>query len=603
MKKNKNRKASKKRETESTRKKIPRRKYIAIIAGILVCLGIGLGVLFFIQSSTAKSIDLIYEDGNPISAEKIILDGKDLGSVSTGRITIEGLNPGEHQITIVIDGLEYSKSFTYAGESISITISRPVKTNVVVWSKLGRTLSDIKVYSDGELKCATDQDGTCSFMEKTGSHTFRLQGDGLFHQEIKEVTQTATSFTFNVERKFQIQVKANDESTGNPIKDVEISLDGVVKGKASNGELTIRGAGEGSHVIRAEYKDISETLNIEVIKDNQVFEVLLEIPKAIEVKIVDELTNNPVKDGEIRLDGAYKGKTSASGTLEIKDVKEGTHTIDIEYKQISTNEAIDVTSDQRSFTVRIKAPRSVTLKLKDSETGKPIVGYSVLLKNSEIYRSIDDTDDYGRVEIKDVLPGNYKLEVVNAPRDIHARSDPSKLITIGRGSSIDAEVDMPNPKFEGTINCEQKGCIFCDKYGVCDVKLTNVESSNENTIRSEHTLVFLFVFVEEEKGSGDYELKTVGKHILDFGSLSPGESKTKTSENLNEFAWNKEEIVVAVIVEGWTYTPENQKNVGEVKVPTSQLEKLTERVISYCKQNPQVCADVARKIIAGVMVS
>lgn len=480
-------------------------KIYGLILGIIAILGV-VGILSIAEHPVLGSdLTLSYEDGSPISAEKVILDGKELGSAPKGKISIEGIDSGEHQVIIIINGAKYSETFSYTGETISLSLKKPVKVNVVVWSKTGKTLSNIKVYSDGELKGTTNQDGTCSFMERPDTHTFRLQGEGLFYEEIKKVSQDSNSFTFKVEREFSIKIK-----------------------------------------------------------------------------VKDELTGDTIENAKIKLDGLYKGETSSNGILELKDVGEGSHNLEIEYNGVSKDKTVEVTLTKRSFEIEIKAPRTVILEVKDEETGKLVNNVRVSLDGIEKGYTTQD----GTLKIENILPGSYRTSIaIPGYGTIDAG-----YIDVNIQPRVKVMIDMPNPVFSvGATIKEELQLPSFDEKGIATVELYN-----GGDVSSEDTLAIVSVYTIE-----DGKISLLDQCLIRFGGISKGEMKSKESRELDTSYWKDDDITV-VVFDRNKYIPEQDFAV-KLNLPGSTVDNLIEDAASYCSQSKEECAKVAGVFVGNVI--
>lgn len=496
-------------------------KYLLIGLAILaISLTVGLALLNLgitgrvtqILSKQPELIVLSAETGSPLPVDKVIIDGQNFGPAPMGKIIIEGLSLGEHQLILIINGAKYSKSFTFEGEDISLYLPEPVTVKVAVWSKTTNVpIENVNVFLDEEgIVCTTNNQGICTFPASPEKHVIRLQGNGIFHEELVSISKDSNSFTFKVERELNVKVK-----------------------------------------------------------------------------VYDELTNEPLEDVSVYFDGLFKGKTSPDGSLLITKIKEGSHSIRVEYKQVSKDVTQVITFESNEVIIKIKAPRTITIELKDSETGKPIDFMKIFLEGISItYRSFLETDDDGRTLIPDVLPGTYQIRLEGVPTLVK----PSKQIIIGADEFISVTVDMPNPRFQGSLNCNEKLGFF-DVYGVCEVTVKNI--NYERGIVTQDTVVILLVYLQDE--NGNYVL--VDKDLLDFEPILPGDSRPKTSTDLYGFQFGKQETVVAIIFEGWKYTPQSNEQIGEITLPISLVEQAINDGINYCKQNFGECV----KVISGII--
>ena len=131
-------------------------------------LGIGIGtvtvvivILFLIGIApevTRASIILEDEEGNPLTAIKVILDDIDLGS-TTGEIEVGVLDVGNHTLVIFIGDAQFIKTFYFSGQdTIYIQLKSSITLNISD-IETGVAIDAIDVYVDGTYKGKTTQDG------------------------------------------------------------------------------------------------------------------------------------------------------------------------------------------------------------------------------------------------------------------------------------------------------------------------------------------------------------------------------------------------------------------------------------------------------------
>ncbi len=481
-----------------------------------------------VEETPKAKLSLKFDTGEEVVPEKLIIDDTEVTPNSI--IEIGDLTKGNHRLIIIVNGLEFEKDFYFEGEDITIKIAKPVQTFVAVFSeKTGEPISNVTIYVDGENKCTTQADGTCSFFAKPGNHTFRIQGEGILLEEIKNISRSLSSFTFKVTRKLSISIS-----------------------------------------------------------------------------VVDEITKEPVEDAEIYIDGSYKGRTDPAGSYSVSFVEEGTHVLEVKKGNISDSTTIYVTPENTAFQISIKLPRTITIVVKDKETQLPVNGFYVEIRNEETgetIKSLFKTTDEGKTKLANVLPGEYRLEV-DVPTDLYKTDyKPTAYITItGEESEIEVEVEMPHPRFRGSLSCKDR-CLFAPDC--CYVTLTN--KSWQKGITTEDTTLQLFVLRKAE--NGEYEI--ISTEQYKFGRIAPGQEvkaiKGEGCENeegirVRGLDCLLPETVVAVVFEGWRWTPQNAKPIGSITIPESELAKITKKVIKYCEQNPSVCAN-AIKYIAGILVT
>ncbi len=302
----------------------------------------------------------------------------------------------------------------------------------------------------------------------------------------------------------------------------------------------------------------------------------------IEIYVLDELSNLPLADAEVYLNGAYVCRSDSNGICRIQDVKEGSHNLMIKYIKEEKNQQIRVDQSSTRFQFVLKAPRTITVRLVDTETRKPIQGVKIFIEGSQLsFTSRLPTDDQGRTTIESIPPGDYQVRLENIP------FVPSKLLSVGSSSSVEVDVDMPNPRLTGSLKCQESGIL--DRFGTCTVTLSNLR--HERPISSQGTVVLLFVYIDNQLQETD---------IMNLGDIPVGGSVTKVSNQLKSFRFGVQETVIAVILEGWRYTPESQTQIGEYNAPPSLVASAVRGITQYCGQNPDICVKVVTGIISFI---
>ena len=478
------------------------------IIGVAATIGI-LFVLMCAGCSATPVIALESEEGNPVTASKVILDGEDMGSVS-GKVEVEALEGGDHTIIIIWNGAKYEKAFYYGGEEkvILIQLPNPVSTLVSVWEKnLNEPVSNITIYVDGERKGASDLDGACTFMLAPGDHTFKLTGEGVSLTQVRAVGPTSGTIEFEVEK--------------------------------------------------------AETVVVEV---------------------VDKLTGKPVEDAEIYLDGVYKGETSLSGNLEIGNVKDGSHQIEVTYEGVSESKSVTVSSTNTFFSFSISVPRTITLSVHDTETGLSIIEMDVYVDGE--LRGTTSRD--GELVIENILPGHHTVGL-----DVPGYTGMvNKYVEVGTQEKIPLDIDAPNPVFVVGVEARSYLSGFSGELGEVKVTLSNVGEVN-----SKGTQVLVLVYREDDLTA------PIASKVLGFPSLVPtqhgGESEERKWTAIDAFVYGPSEIVVVVIYDGWRYTPQNEQVVNQAKVPSSIVAEIAYSVGQYLKEHPEEVISIAKIVIGG----
>ncbi len=457
--------------------------------------------------SATPVIALESEEGNPITASQVILDGKDMGSVS-GKVEVEALEGGDHTIIIIWNGAKYEKDFYYGGKEkvIVIQLPNPVSTLVSVWEKnLNKPIPNVIIYVDGEKKGTTNVDGACTFMLAPGDHTFKLTGDGVSLTKVRAVGPTSGTIEFEVEKV-----------------------------------------------------------------------------ETIVVEVTDTLTGQAVENAEIYLDGVYKGETSVNGNLEISNVKDGSHQIEVTCKGVSESKSVTVSSANTLFSFSIPIPRTVTLIVHDTETGLSVREIDVYVDGE--LRGTTTRD--GKFIIENILPGHHTVGV-----DVPGYTGMvNKYIEVGTQEIISLDVDVPNPVF--VVGVDANSYWDFGEYGNVFVTLSNVGEVN-----SEGTQVLVLVYRD------DNLTMPIASKVLSFPSLVPtqhgGQPVEKDWSGIDAFVWGPGEIVVVVIFDGCRYTPQNEQPVNSAAVSSSMVAELAYSVNEYLKAHPEEVTRTIAKIVIG----
>lgn len=486
------------------------KKYL-LIGGVVSAVAAILIIFIAIpRFSATPVIALESEEGTPITASQVTLDGQDMGSVS-GTMQVEALEGGDHTIIIIWNGAKYEKGFYYGGKEkvILIQLPNPVSTLVSVWeNNLNKPIPNVIIYVDGEKKGTTNVDGACTFMLAPGDHTFKLTGDGVSLTKVRAVGPTSGTIEFEVEK--------------------------------------------------------AETIVVEV---------------------TDTLTGQAVENADIYLDGVYKGETSVIGNLEISNVKDGSHQIEVTYKGVSESKSVTVSSANTFFSFSISIPCTVTLAVHDTETGLPV-------KEMDVYIDGDmrgTTTRDGQLVIENILPGRHTVGL-----DVPGYTGMvNKYIEVGTEETISLDVDVPNPTFD--VGVEARSYLS----GFNELGEVTVSLSNTGETDSRGTSVLVLVYTEDDLAT------PIASNVLDFPSLVPrqygGESVKKTWGSIDGFVWGPEEVVVVVISDGWPFTPQNKQVVNQARVPSSMAVEIVHSVGEYLKEHTEEVINTIAKIVIGWM--
>jgi hypothetical protein len=231
---------------------------------------------------------------------------------------------------------------------------------------------------------------------------------------------------------------------------------------------------------------------------------------------------------------------------------------------------------------------SISLTLTDSDTQKPIGKV-----NGEYVRvllgGVDAgyLNDNGALEIDGVPEGSQELTLI-IPHYGQKRQDLE--VKSNENTPIKTVIDMPNPIFDVTVNCTT-GWLF-EQYGEITVSLTN-----RGDIASDNTRVLILVYNEHDPSTPE------ATHTFAFPSLVPekdgGKSYTSETWRCNDFRYSSKEIIVAIVLEGWGYTPQNKQAVNDASVPTSLFTQISDSIAKYLSDNPDVIVGTVCKVAVG----
>ncbi|MFH1978280.1 MAG: hypothetical protein ABIJ92_03065 [Candidatus Aenigmatarchaeota archaeon] len=411
----------------------------------------------------------------------------------------------------------------------------------------------------------------------------KITGNIINEQPITDEKQT---YVYDV--TFEATITAWNDILNTPIENVNVFMDDVLscttdsKGFCSTvveaGKVEIKLQGNGVDV--TQIKSVSET--------NKDFIFNLERKFDIIISVTDEYTNNPVEEAKVYLDGAFELFTSYNGEAVIKDVVEGDHIIRAEYKQDSKDRNVQITSDEKKFSLTLIVPKTITIKIIDSETGESVDGEEVYLDGQ--YKGT--TIQTGEVIIEDIVPENY---IVSLDR---VTTLPSvTLPVVGMENYYTVNVDMPNPSFLVDLSCDESGgaCSISDWVsGICKVGVTNI-----GQVESQSTVVLLMIYTIEDD---ELSLHPIASKTLNFGDVSAGESSDLLStENICEFTWGIQEDAVAIIFDRNKYVPENRNVIQEITAPKSLINRWIDDAKSLCSEDLERCGKIAGIVVGNAI--
>ncbi|MEK6854681.1 MAG: hypothetical protein AABX73_00480 [Nanoarchaeota archaeon] len=311
-----------------------------------------------------------------------------------------------------------------------------------------------------------------------------------------------------------------------------------------------------------------------------------------QVKVEDKLTKESLEYAEIYLDGKLVGKTSSDGELVIENVEIGRHNLRAFYKGEESDVLTkDVTESDKVIVIYITAPRTITLELKDSETNKPVDNENVFLKSIDGKAKFNPilTTDEGKAQFSEVLPGDYVISIERFP------NKPADMVTIGASDLITADVDMPNPKFRGSMICNPTSPLLGDSWIECNVNIKNEDYNRGMNSIDTSVLVILYT---KKKGE---DFKNVGQQPLYFEDISVGKDETRTTKKFYEYSrFDEETKVLAIVYDGWKYTPEDYSKIGGIELSQDLFDKLTTNVVDWCASNVGECVEGAVKVAGTI---
>ena len=203
------------------------------------------------------------ENSHQLVPDAVSIDGE-ARNISSSKIAIQSLKEGPHILELLVDGVSYKRSLDFNNNSISVSIQRPVSV-VVHASSVLADLEGAVVYSDGQVKCTTDSNGICSFVERAGQHAIKVQS-GEFGKESSEILSGGqNTFSFKIERHFSPTFVVLSKDLDVPIAGASVQVDGQGQWFTDqDGNILIPDILEGLHTITASYNGISETKTVEV---------------------------------------------------------------------------------------------------------------------------------------------------------------------------------------------------------------------------------------------------------------------------------------------------------------------------------------------------
>jgi len=250
-----------------------------------------------------------------------------------------------------------------------------------------------------------------------------------------------------------------------------------------------------------------------------------------------------------------------------------------------------------SFISPVSAKGNVIVTLKDEETGKPIgkvSGGYVRVVLGGVDRGY--LTDYGELKIEGVDPGSHELMLI-----VPSYGEVRRFVDVGSGQTVpvDIKVNMPNPVFSVGVDVKLTGTAFWENlFGDSETGHIKVSLTNVGDADSVSTSVLVIVYKKDDLSM------PIATEMLNFQSLVPrsrgGGSETEEWA-CEAFLWGPGEVVATVVFDGWPYTPQNRQVVSQVSVPASMMDELTNSILNYLNQNPDLVINTVAKIVIGAL--
>jgi len=230
---------------------------------------------------------------------------------------------------------------------------------------------------------------------------------------------------------------------------------------------------------------------------------------------------------------------------------------------------------------------SILVTLSDTETNKPIgkVG------NGYVRILIDGIDqgylaDDGTIRVNNVAIGNKELTLIIPD---YGEKRQNIVVSANEETNAQIEVNMPNPVFQIGIDLEPVNYWVFWEYGNIKVSLGNF-----GDIDSVSTSVLVLVYREDQPST------LISSHIFDFPSLVPHKRGGQTVDSDNwkcdNFIVGVREVAVAVVFDGYEYTPQNEQILCSVTASESLITEVGSSVLKYLADNPQYVIDTIAQI-------
>lgn len=458
--------------------------------------------------------------------------------------------------------------------------SREAGATIVLKDEQGNLITTSRVILDGSDLGPTTGEIRPEILE-IGDHTIVIFWANAKYTKTFHFSGEETIILIELSNPVDVRISVWNKNLNQPIANVTVYADGDVKGTTSTDGIVTVTLDPGSHTFKLLGSGVSHEEIRAVSAEANFVEFKVERLSVITISVVDELTGDPVKDAVVYLDGSYKGETAMNGSLEISEVKDGSHEIEARYKGSSESKSVTVTQTTTSFNLSIPVPRTVVLKVKDEGTDLPVNDARVYLGGKEVGWTTQD----GTLTVEDILPGSYRVTInVSGYGTLDAG-----YIDIGIQPQVEATVDMPNPSFVVTAKVDT--WWFFDEKGKVTVTLTNM-----GELPSEGTIAVVFV----------YEMDTyqkIAERTIPFGQIPPypqsGSSISEDTGEMSEFVWGPTEEAAVIVVDKSKYVPQDEQGMTRISNSVSVVGQALRDAIEWVRDNPEIIGTIAKIFIGG----
>ncbi|GAI31020.1 unnamed protein product, partial [marine sediment metagenome] len=260
-----------------------------------------------------------------------------------------------------------------------------------------------------------------------------------------------------------------------------------------------------------------------------------------------------------------------NGSLEISEVKDGSHEIEARYKGSSESKSVTVTQTTTSFNLSIPVPRTVVLTVNDEETGFSVDGIDIYVDDA----LRGTTTQTGELIIEDILPGRHKVSL-----DVPGYTQMvERHIDVGVQESVPLTIDMPNPSFVVTAKVDTWYDLWhLDEKGKVTVTLTNM-----GELPSEGTIVVVFVYRMDT-------YQKIAERTIPFGQIPPypqsGSSTLGDTGEISEFVRGPTEEVAVIVVDKSKYVPQDEQGMTRISNSVSVVGQALRDAIEWVGDNP-----------------